>query len=116
MSKKINTLPKPFVVQGKGNSCWCDACDSNKAYEVTGYILNNFMDSDEPYELQLFGPKTEWYQYTDTGIRKGVSESLLTWLQELYSDFEIKNISWSEQGMQPDKGWSFDIICRKKEK
>jgi hypothetical protein len=116
MSKKIKPLPTPFVVEGKGNSRWCIPSQSNKTYEVTGYILNNFLGGEEPYELQLFGPKTVWSQYTDSGIVQGVRKELMSWIQELYPDFKIKTILWSEQGMQPDEGWSFDIICKKEEK
>jgi hypothetical protein len=116
MSKQIKTLPMPITIVGKGDSMWCNPHQSNKEFEVTGYIFNNFLDGEEPYELQLFGPETEWFHYTDNGIIRGVRLKLLPWIQEQFPDYKIDFVSWSEQGMQPDKGWSFDIICKKKEK
>jgi hypothetical protein len=108
----IKTFEKSFKVEGRGNSLWCSLEESKREFEVTGYLFNNFCDTGEPYELQLFGPETEWFHYTDTGIQRDVNKHLKQWVQEQYPDYEIIKIVWSEQGMQPSGGWSFDIITK----
>ena len=115
MSKNILLFDTPFFVQGSGDSLWYNPDVSNKTFKVEGYIFNNFLNGKEPYELQLFGPNTVWEQYSDKGIARGVKSELMPWVQGLYPEYTITDIFWSEQGMQPDKGWSFDIICKKKE-
>ena len=112
MKKNKLALKEPAWIRGIGDSLWCKPDVSNKLFEVTEYIFNDFCDTDEPYELQLFGPETEWRHYTDSGIQSGVNKHLLKWVRGLYPKFEISHISWSEQGMQPDGGWSFDIIVK----
>ncbi len=113
MKKKSQVKFKPFTVTGKGDSLWCKKeVTKGVKFKVSHYQLNDFLDTGEPYELQLFGPTTEWVHYTDSGIRKGVNDALLPFLRATYPDYKIDHISWSEQGMQPENGWSFDIITK----
>lgn len=106
----MNVKIKSFNVTGKGDSLWCDSPESKRTFLVTKATVRNLADTDEPYELQLFGPATVWSHYTDSGIKEGVNAIMLPIIQALYPSYKIKKITWSEQGMQPDDGWSFDII------
>ena len=101
----------PFTVTGKGDSLWCSSHDTKGIeFKLDKASLNDL--DGEPYELCLYGPKTEWFHYTDSGIENQVSKKMVPWLKKQYPDHNITKVCWSEQGMQPDKGWSFDIIVK----
>lgn len=97
------------VVRGDGTSLWCDSDKSKREFVVTEMETRNCHGSDEPYELVLYGPDTEWFHYTDDGIEDSVNKQFVRIVQDRYPHHVIKRITWSEHGMQPDKGWSFDI-------
>ena len=97
------------VVRGNGTSLWCDPEKSRREFVVNEMHTRNCHGSDEPYELVLYGPETEWSHYTDEGIEESVNKSFVRLVQERYPDHVIKRVTWSEQGMQPENGWSFDI-------
>lgn len=97
------------AVRGDGTSLWCSSEQSDREFVVTEMSTRNCHGSDEPYELVLRGSETEWVHYTDNGIEKSVNKHFVPLVQEMYPDFVVKRITWSEQGMQPDGGWSFDI-------
>ena len=101
MKQKLQT---EVIIVGSGNSY---QGDSKGEFLVTHYYIHWL--HKQPYELQLFGPKTIWQHYTDSGIEEEVNNKLLSFLQARV-DSEIKKVAWSERGMQPDDGWSFDII------
>jgi len=110
MNKK---LQNEVSIVGAGDSYWGGGGNSTGEFLVTHYDISwidyEEGDGNQPYGLQLFGPKTIWQHYTDSGIVKEVNDKLLTFLQENV-DPRIKRVAWSEQGMQPDSGWSFDIL------
>jgi hypothetical protein len=97
------------AISVNGTSLWCPSEQSGREFIVTEMRTRNCHDSDEPYELVLFGPETEWVHYTDEGIEKAVNKHFVPLVQKMYPDHVIKRITWSEQGMQPENGWSFDI-------
>jgi hypothetical protein len=80
---------KPIQVKGNGTSLWGK---SDEVYTVDKIILNYNNQNNEHCaedfgksfwgEIQMFGPNTKF------------------------------KISWSEQGMQPEKGWSFDVSAK----
>lgn len=94
-------------IEGDGSSLWCD--DSKGEYVVTDMEIDNFCDTEDPYELVLHGPDTKWEHYTDHGIEENVNRVFVPLVQRAYPNHTIVRITWSEQGMQPDNGWSFDI-------
>lgn len=96
-------------ISGDGTSLWCPSEQSEREFVITEMNTRNFLDSDEPYELVLHGPETEWVHYTDNGIEKEVNKHFIPLVQKMYPDHVVKRITWSEQGMQPENGWSFDI-------
>ena len=106
---------KTVQIKGNGTSLWGE---SNGTYNVKKVVLNYFAEENNTVyaEVQLFGSNTKWTHYTDTAIEKNVQKSK-TIINEIkkqakethgYDLTDIK-IDWSEQGMQPDKGWSFDM-------
>lgn len=97
------------AVCGDGTSLWCPAERSGREFMINEMRIRNCHDSDEPYELVLFGPETEWVHYTDDGIEKDINKHFVPIVQKMYPSHVIKRITWSEQGMQPEDGWSFDI-------
>ena len=106
---------KAQTIQGKGDSLWGI---SNGAYTVNKAEVD--LSSYSYGELQLFGKNTEWVQYTDTGIEKAVNRNKVIKAEivkqiKAEKNIDVKpetiDISWSEQGMQPDGGWSFDFDC-----
>jgi hypothetical protein len=98
---------KPTIINGCGDSLWGKSLGE---FTVNRMEFNDFCDTEQPYELQLFGPKTKWQHYTDSQICAEVNEKLLQIVKDKYPKYTVEYITWSEQGMQPDKGWSFDII------
>lgn len=104
---KDNTIERSIQIEisGRGDSLWGD---SKGTWIVTRMVLRNL--GNDPYELCLYGGGTHWTHYTDTRIEKEVNKKLLSTVQSLYPDHKITGIYWSEQGMQPTNGWSFDII------
>ena len=104
-----------LIVNGNGSSLWSD--DSKGKWKITSGTLQGcaLNDKDFPggiWELQLFGPKTQWDHYTDEQIEKGVNSQLKSLVAEKIG-YKVKKIGWSEQGMQPDGGWSFDVLLTK---
>jgi hypothetical protein len=79
-------------------------------------------NGEEPYRLQVFstsgiskkGQKTQWHHYTDNQIAREVKATFLRAVEENFPEFKVKDIDWSEQGMQPSTGWDFDVIAVKK--
>jgi len=104
----------PITVRGDGTSLWCTKEESAKEFVITEMNTRPCVNSDEPYELVLHGPDTQWVQYTDKGIARAVNELFLPFVQELHPKYKIEKLMWSEQGMQPQDGWSFDIYAVKK--
>jgi hypothetical protein len=98
---------EPVSIEGDGSSLWCE--DSSGEYVVTDMEARNLRDTEDPYELVLYGPNTKWEHYTDNAIEENVNRVFVPLLQKAYPHHTIVRITWSEQGMQPDNGWSFDI-------
>lgn len=113
MLKSANIKPA-ITVKGNGTSLWGE---SDKEYVLTRYEVEDMSDYDEGLEghgeLQVFGKNTDWFQYTDRQIEKEVKKKLKP-LVEAKLKKKVTYIGWSEQGMQPDGGWSFDIGFKKK--
>ncbi len=105
---KIDKINKKIC--GNGTSIWgpskCD-CMVRKLYLVTAPEIN-----PHPIELRAFGDNTQWHHYTDRQIQKEMNSRILPIIQKRIKK-PIKKLSWSEQGMQPKNGWSFDILYYK---
>ncbi len=94
-------------VKGNDSSIWGD---SNDIYHITKIYIEP-VDWDERFgHIRVFGDNTQWVQYTDTAIEKEI-ERIAKKL-----DKSVKKVFWSEQGMQPKKGWDFDVNFKKKGK
>lgn len=101
-------LDPPLVIEGDGSSMWGDSAG---AYTVTRVMLAYVSDEGGTFgELQAEGEGLDWFQYTDRAI-EATMHDLLPVISELLGA-EVTRISWSEQGMQPDRGWSFDITFK----
>ncbi|NDD54942.1 hypothetical protein EBZ39_13940 [bacterium] len=98
---------EPVSIEGNGSSLWCE--DSRGEFVVKEMSVRNCHGTDEPYELVLRGPKTRWGHYTDDAIEENVNRVFVPLVQKEYPRHTIVRITWSEQGMQPYDGWSFDI-------
>lgn len=101
------------TITGLGDSLWGPSAGE---FKVDSWLINTIDyregNGEEPYELQLYGSNTEWYHYTDSQIESEVNEKILPWLKQQFPTHNIDEVTWSEQGMQPDNGWSFDIIIK----
>jgi len=95
-----------LVVSGNGTSIWGD---SNGEYKITRaeYHISDF--SDTSASLSLFGENLTWSQYTDEQIEKQVKSLMVPVILE-NTGREIERLGWSEQGLQPEDGWNFDVI------
>ena len=99
-----------ITVKGNGTSLWGKSAGE---FKVTDLELQG-LDLDEDgwcWELKVFGPETVWTHYTDKQIEKEVNSKLKSIVSRAIGN-KVKTIVWSEQGMQPDKGWSFDVILK----
>jgi hypothetical protein len=112
MELETKELFPPITVRGNGTSLWCTTEESNREFTLTSMSLRNCHDSDEPYELVLKGPDAQWIQYTDEGLAAAVNKTFLSIVQKLYPSYTVERFTWSEQGMQPQDGWSFDIFAK----
>lgn len=106
-----------FKVKGNGTSLWGK---SDKKYNINEIELNyhDAIENGETptyAEIRMFGKNTNWYQYTDEGIEKLVNKKdILDVCKKLIEDVggnpkKKWELCWSEQGMQPEDGWSFDF-------
>ncbi len=120
---KLRTLN--FV--GNGSSLWGESKGKYSVNDMEiGYVnwVSYPEDKTAPFHarMTLRGPNTEWHQYTDHAIEKGIRKSIVLLvaarceIQRRLKEAHITRklpatlkISWSEQGMQPDKGWNFDV-------
>lgn len=124
MKTKKSKTPFPLKVTGNGSSLWGKSDDEYtvKKGEV-GYInWMHYSDNDSLFaSLSLFGTMN-WFQYTNKQIEKQLNENicLKEWIITIVKEkLATKNlddkipsnvkIGWSEQGMQPDGGWNFDV-------
>lgn len=109
MKDRNTTLSVPVIIAGNGTSLWQDGspegCSKGK-FVVTSYCM------EHPYELCLYGPKTVNRHYTDEAIEKNVNKKFKALVKKHYPKIDLRKtrIIWSEWGMQPVNGWSFDII------
>lgn len=97
------------TISGNGTSLWSA---SKGKYPVTRGTLRGCLFDEYPrgiWELCLYGPTLQWFQYTDQQIVAEVRSKLTPLLEEKIGH-KISHIGWSEQGMQPDRGWSFDVV------
>ena len=112
------------TVTGNGTSLWGNSKGEFKieSFEI-GYI--NWVDYPKEdrlhFSIDVFGPNLNWFQYTDESIEKSLRENdkfMEAIKKELREKLDENNIqrlipnelyfSWSEQGLQPEKGWNFD--------
>ena len=109
--KKTATLEKPVTIKGNGTSLWCEPKQSHCDFVIEEMFIETCVETnDKPYELRLFGKNTQWFQYTDEKIESQVKKNFLKIVQEAFPKYKVINITWSEQGMQPENGWSFDVV------
>jgi len=104
----------PVKIKGNGTSLWGESKGEFSVSKAKIFTFD-FNHGEEPVELQLFGKNTEWYHYTDEQIERNVNKHFLSAIRKDFPQNKILMITWSEQGMQPDGGWSFDIICKQPE-
>lgn len=101
-------------IKGNGTSLWGE---SNGLFLVKEINLNYKDNESTPAwcEIQMFGDNIDWYQYTDRLIEKEVNEKCLDFCISLLPEkvrTEKWKLIWSEQGMQPANGWSFDFFSK----
>jgi hypothetical protein len=113
-----DTITFPAVrIHGDGSSIW----GPSKGTFIVDKMLLDELNDGRPYELQLFtvntdnksGQNTEWHHYTDNLIQREVNEAFLPQVRKLYPNHRVESICWSESGMQPKNGWSFDICLER---
>lgn len=107
---KLNKIN--LEIKGKGDSLWCK---SDEVYQINKWKWVSYHEDGDEFDygnIELFGHNTNWYQYTDSNIEKEVNKVLSPILSKQL-DCKV-GICWSEQGMQPDKGWNFDVFRVKK--
>ena len=102
--------PKPKLIEGNGSSIWGE---SNGKYEVLGFEVEDVYNENDYANVVFFGNNLRWYQYTDRQIPK---ELLSKFRAELETEFgrRVKELYWTEQGMQPEEGWSIGVDFYKK--
>jgi len=98
------------TVYGKGDSLW-----GKSKGEFLLTTIELISSNNEWASINVFGPKTEWFQYTDTGIPTQLLRQIRKALKELLGK-TIVRLCWSEQGMQPGNGWNFDVKLGKEVK
>jgi hypothetical protein len=112
---------------GNGSSLWGESKGKYSVNDLEiGYVnwVSYPDDKTAPFHasMTLSGPNTQWHQYTDKGIEAGIRKSIVLLVAarcEIQRQLAAAGItrklpatlqiSWSEQGMQPDKGWNFDV-------
>lgn len=99
-------VEKGAVIKGDGSSLWGD---SDVKRTITRGEVETIVWSDGGECSRLWLYDAEWTDYTDTQIEKQVEELFKQPLETLLGR-KITAIGWSEQGMQPDGGWNFDVV------
>jgi hypothetical protein len=106
---KIKLNP-PIIVGGDGSSIWGESKGEFQInrIEVELCVAEGGEEIAEKWgNLEAFGPKTRSTHYTDAKIEHEIKRKLKSVLEEKFGP--IKEFGWSEHGMQPEKGWNFDI-------
>lgn len=100
-----------LVFEGDGSSLWGD---SKGEFKIDSgdirYDNNNGFCS-----LNLYGPETKWFHYTDKGIEKDFMTKLSPVLSKELG-VNVTKLTWSEQGLQPEDGWNLDVKYMKDNK
>lgn len=109
---------KTYKIVGTGDSLWGK---SDGVFTVNEISLTHQDDDIAPEfcEIQMFGTDTKWLHYTDRGIEKEVNrKEILDYCKSLLPGNKDKTwkLCWSEQGMQPRAGWSFDFFVVREER
>ena len=102
MNKTIEVVP-PFPIKGDGSSIWGE---SKGTFRVDKIVVD-WDKEEECGNVDMFGKGIKSCQYTDDGIEKEVIKLLPLIAKHIGRPLE--SISWSEYGMQSEKGWNFDI-------
>lgn len=105
-------------ITGDGSSRWAGRNNgsSKGTFHVSRTTLSfcGFDNPEDPqegaWELNCYGKDLHWWQYTDRQIEKEVMEKIAPLFGE---HVNIKTLGWSEQGMQPEHGWDFDVVINK---
>jgi len=108
MSAKVIHMVEWDVV-GDGSSLWGNSAGHHHVNNVTIERYEPCPEIPEygnSGELQAFGNSLNWRCYTDREIEAQMKDLVIRHFPE------IDHLSWSEQGMQPLNGWSFDIHFR----
>jgi len=113
MDDPIFEFELDMTITGDGSSLW-NGKASVGPWHVTRARLEGMISGDYPsgiWELLLHGDNIDWRCYTDHQIEKQVDAQLKAILSDKIGA-PVECIVWSEQGMQPDDGWSFDVILK----
>lgn len=109
-----------YIIEGNGSSLWGPSYGSFRVDRIEmNYIADECEKNDYFGELRAYGPDTEWSHYTDRKIEEEMNarKTALAFIRKTIAEklgvkpkeVKMPKISWSEQGMQPDGGWSFDV-------
>ena len=122
-----NTFKIPNqIIKGNGSSLRGQSSDSyiiNKVIcDNDGFISFETKKNDiiANFTIDVKGKNIDWEQYTDNGIEKEISKNyyVYTAIQDYLENYLKKycvisltkcKITWSDQGMQSDKNWNFDV-------
>lgn len=126
----MKTTFPPVIISGNDTSLW-GRSNGNYAIDRLEVTYVNWISYPKDLKtglhasVNVFGTGTEWQQYTDKAIEKNLNgnasfmAALVLTLQTMLKKAGIRrklptiSVNWSEQGMQPNKGWNFDVGPRR---
>jgi|SRR6185503_7204304 len=101
-------MKKPLAkLTGNNTSLWGNT--KGKEFLVNEFGISYSTLQEDIYFLSLdaYGPNLDWQAYTDRKIEKDIQTAAAKYLKS--KKFKLKTLSWSEQGMQNDGKWNFDV-------
>lgn len=120
----------PVKVKCKGDSLWGEAKQQVCQPKTGEFGYCSWKPGKVELEslfisLSLFGPGFVLAHYTDSGIPKGLLKSRAFCNQVRSEAFkllkqrgveetipQVMSLDWSEQGLQPEGGWNFDVTFK----
>ena len=110
-------MKKPIIIRGAGDSLWGESSGEYIVHpeKTAMHLYGHSQHLDFSMTVDFFGDNLKWFHYTDSGIAKEINKKLKKVVEDEIlkttgKKIKIKKLSWSEQGMQPEFGWNFDVI------
>ena len=105
----VSPKTKPLAtVSANGTSLWRE---TKAKFDIDSFeLLGKPTPTEKKFyhaSISAYGKNLPWDVYTDQGIEKEIINHIRKFM--LKKGWNVRAVSWSEQGLQQDGAWNFDV-------